>query len=100
MEAILKPAEMEKQIIELAKQRKSPSVIGIMLKDQYGILKVKKTGKKIVTILKEAKVSYKTEKETMKQTMDSLEQHIEKHKHDYTAKKALAKKIWQSKKLT
>jgi small subunit ribosomal protein S15 len=90
---------MEKKIKELAQQGKSPSVIGSILRDQHGIPKVKKTGKKLTTILKEAKVSYQTEKQKSAETIANLEQHINQHKHDYTAKKAIAKKRWQIKKL-
>lgn len=91
--------EMEKKILALAKEGKSPSVIGIILRDQHGIPKVKKTGKKLTTILHEAKVNYQTEKQNVASTIANLEQHIGKHKHDYTAKKAIAKKLWHVKKL-
>lgn len=99
MTTTMNQAEMEKMIIDLAGKGNSPSKIGIILRDQHGIPKVKKTGKKLTVILQEAKVTYQTEKQNVTKTIANLEQHIGKHKHDYTAKKAIAKKVWHVKKL-
>jgi small subunit ribosomal protein S15 len=50
----MKKEEIEKLIIELAKKGYSPSMIGLILRDSYGIPNVKKIlGKKISEILEE-----------------------------------------------
>jgi small subunit ribosomal protein S15 len=50
----MKKEEIEKIIIELAKKGYSPSMIGLILRDSYGIPNVKKiVGKKISEILEE-----------------------------------------------
>ncbi len=50
----MKREEVEKIIIELAKKGYSPSMIGLILRDSYGIPNVKKVvGKKISEILEE-----------------------------------------------
>jgi small subunit ribosomal protein S15 len=94
----LKPAEIEKLVIELGKQGESPSKIGIILRDKHGIPKVKITGKRIAEILSAAGVNYKSEQERVKEKITVLEKHISKNTHDYTAKRALTKKLWLVKK--
>lgn len=54
----LKPVEIEKLIIKFAKEGKGPSIIGILLRDQYGVPDVKRICKKsILQILKDNKLS-------------------------------------------
>lgn len=54
----LKPTEIEKLIIKLAKEGKGPSIIGILLRDQYGVPDVKRICKKsILQILKDNKLT-------------------------------------------
>lgn len=51
----LLPREVESKIIELAKEGKQAAVIGLILRDSYGIPSVHElTGKKIVQILRDA----------------------------------------------
>ncbi len=51
----LLPREVESKVVELAKEGKQPAVIGLILRDSYGIPSVQEvTGKKIVQILKDA----------------------------------------------
>jgi small subunit ribosomal protein S15 len=95
----LKPKEVEKMVVELAKQGESPAKIGLILRDKHGIPKVKLLGKKILKILKEAQVEIKSENEKIQKKMNALERHISKNKHDYTAKRALTKKLWLANKL-
>lgn len=90
----IKPVEMEKLIIELSKKGLSPSQIGLELRDKHGIPKAKLTGKRITQILKENKIQYKTEKDTVKARISTLNKHITPNKHDYTAKRALTKQLW------
>lgn len=54
----LKKQEIEKLIVKMAKEDVKPSMIGITLRDTYGVPSVKKiTGKSILAILEEAKVA-------------------------------------------
>ncbi len=86
--------EIEKIIIDLAKQGNTASQIGIILRDKYGIPKIKMLGKKLAKILKEAKVTHKNEKDNTNQKIEKLKTHFSKHKHDYTASRSLTKKLW------
>ncbi|MBS3091366.1 hypothetical protein J4217_02875 [Candidatus Pacearchaeota archaeon] len=89
-----KPVELEKTIIEFAKQGKTYSKIGIILRDQHGIPKSKLLGKRISEIVKENKITIKAEEERVKNKISGLNSHIEKHKHDKKAKKSLMKNSW------
>jgi len=95
----VKPDEAEKMIVDLHKEGNSPAKIGLILRDKHGIPKVKMFGKKITKVLKDAKVEYETEKKTFQRNLENLEKHITAHKHDYTAKRSLTKKVWTVKKL-
>lgn len=95
----MKPAELEKLIVELGKQGETPSTIGNILRDKHGIPKAKLLGKKISEILKEHKISFKTEKTITEEKIKSLEAHIAKHKHDKGAKRSMTKSLWAVKKL-
>lgn len=86
--------ETEKIIIELAEKGETPSKIGMILRDKYGVPKVKQLGKKVTKILDENKVKYKTEKEISQGKIETLKSHIGKNKHDHPASRALTKKLW------
>jgi len=90
----MKPAEVEKIIVDLANQNNSPEKIGLILRDQFGIPKAKVFGKKINQVLKENKVKIKADHERFSEKIENIEDHISSNKHDYTAKKALSKKLW------
>ena len=90
----MKPAELEKLVIELYKQGESTAKIGLLLRDKHGIPKAKLLGKKITKILKDAKIEVKSEKEKIQKEMEELNRHLEKNKHDITAKRCLMKKLW------
>ena len=48
------PREAEAKVVELAKEGKQPAMIGLILRDSYGVPSVQElTGKKIVQIMKE-----------------------------------------------
>ncbi len=54
----MKKAEIEKKVVELAKQDINSSLIGLMLRDTYGVPSVKlTTGKSVSDILKENKIA-------------------------------------------
>ena len=95
----MKPAELEKIVVELYKQGEQTAKIGLILRDKYGIPKAKLLGRKIKKILIEAKVPLRPEKETAQKKIDILNKHIEKNKHDQPARKKLAKQLWAIKKI-
>jgi ribosomal protein S15P/S13E len=90
----MKSADVEKLVIELAEKGETPSKIGMILRDQHGVPRVKSLGKKVTHILKEKQVKHSTDKEMIQKNIDVLKVHVEKNKHDYTATKALTKKLW------
>ena len=95
----LNPIEIEKLIVELGKSGQKMAKIGLILRDEYGIPKVKTIGKKIKKILDEHNVKYETEKDIINKKSEMIKVHIGKNKHDYKAKRALTKKLWQLHKL-
>lgn len=90
----MKPAELEKKVVELAKEGKQPAEVGRILRDQYGIPKTKIFGKRISQILKEQDVEIKTKKEIIEGNIEHLKKHISSNKKDYPASRALTKKLW------
>ena len=95
----MKPAEVEKIVLDLHKQGNTPARIGLILRDQHGIPKAKLLGKRITEILVDNKISVNPEKEILEKKMKALQVHIAKNKHDYTSKRSLTKKLWIAKKL-
>jgi len=95
----MKPAELEKLVIELGKKGETPAKIGNILRDKHGIPKAKLVGKKISIILKENKITYTTERDAMEAKIKKVEAHALKNKHDKGAKRSLTKKLWAIKKL-
>jgi len=94
-----KKEEIEEKIVELAKNGLSPSKIGIILRDEYGVPKIKIYGKKIMQILREKKVQFRSEEDLVKERIEKLKKHSERHKHDYVAKRAITKQLWAMQKL-
>jgi len=90
----MKPAEMEKLVVELAKKGETPEKIGLILRDKHGIPKAKLLGKKVGQILKENKLLETYEKDTVFAKTDKIKEHIAKNKHDYTAQRSLTKHLW------
>ncbi|MCU0642011.1 MAG: hypothetical protein MUF61_00310 [archaeon] len=90
----MKPAELEKIVVELYKQGEPIAKIGLILRDKHGIPKAKLLGKRIAQILKDAKVALRNENEITTKRMNSLKAHIEKHKHDQPAKKKHVAHMW------
>lgn len=95
----MKSSELEKIVVELAKAGKTPAEIGLFLRDQHGIPKAKLLGKKISKILDDADVDYKDEGKIMASTIDNLKKHFAKNKHDYSASRALTKRLWALKRM-
>ncbi|MBS3076772.1 hypothetical protein J4233_00715 [Candidatus Pacearchaeota archaeon] len=90
----MKPAELEKIVLELAKKGESPAMIGLILRDKHGVPKARLLGKKIVQILKENNITLKDEESAMNDKISSLKLHTGKNKHDYSATRALTRRLW------
>ena len=84
--------EIEMLIIKLTKEGNSPSKIGLILRDSYGIpLSKQITGKKITKILKEKNLSPKLPEDLLALIKKSIvvRKHLEKNHKDETAKRGL-----------
>jgi small subunit ribosomal protein S15 len=91
----LSAKEVEAIIVKLAKEGNSPAKIGLILRDQHGIPKVKSVVKKrLLQIIKENNIKYSSEKDFIQKDIGSLKEHIKKNKHDYPASRSLTKKLW------
>lgn len=89
---IYKKAEVEKLVVNLAKEGYSSAMIGIILRDRYGIPSVKLiTGKSISQIMKENKLypKYPEDLLNLLKRAVNLRAHLAIHKKDYTSKRNL-----------
>ena len=79
--------EIEKTIIDLAKQGNSSDKIGLILRDQHGIPKAKKLGIKIGSIMEKNGFSKNNDKKNIVAKIENLSKHFKQNKHDYTAQR-------------
>lgn len=87
-----KEKEAEKLIVKYAKVGKSSSEVGTILRDSYGIHSVKALlNKSINQVLQENSLVKKLPEDVsaLIQKMIAIQQHMEKNKHDQTAKRGL-----------
>ena len=87
-----KGKEVEKLVLKYAKEEKSTSQIGIILRDQYGINSIKAVaGKSVLAILKENNLSKDLPEDLLNliRKMIDLKAHLEKNRQDQTAKRGL-----------
>jgi small subunit ribosomal protein S15 len=87
-----KPEDIELLIVELAKKGYGPSMIGIILRDQFGIPLVKPIlGKKITQVLEEKGLAPPIPEDLMAliRKAVNLRRHLEEHPKDLHAKKGL-----------
>jgi small subunit ribosomal protein S15 len=95
------PEELERRIIELHNEGYEPSMIGMILRDRYGVPSVRQiTGKKLVKILQEkgVKIDYPEDLKALIQKALNLRKHMEVHKKDFHNKRGLQlieAKIWR-----
>ena len=83
-----KAAEVEQLIVKLAKQEKSSSLIGLILRDSYGIPSVKAlVGKSIVQVITEKKLAKKVPEDLIFLVKKHIAEmkHLEENKHDQVA---------------
>ncbi len=89
---VFTPEEIEMLIVELAKKGYGPSMIGIILRDQYGVPLVKPIlGKKLTRVLEEHGVAPEIPEDLMVliRKAVNLRRHLEEHPKDLHAKKGL-----------
>ncbi len=95
------PEEVEKKVVELYKEGYEPSMIGMILRDRYGIPSVRQiTGKKITRILKEhgIKMKYPEDLKALIKKALNLRRHLEIHKkdkHNMRGLQLIEAKIWR-----
>ncbi len=81
----IKPAEVEKLIVDLGEQKVPPEKIGLILRDQHGIPKAKLFKLKINKVLAKHNLAVNSEKKNIETKIERLKTHFAKHKHDYKA---------------
>ncbi len=79
--------EVEKIIIDLAKQGNSSEKIGLILRDQHGIPKAKTLGIKVGSIMEKNGFAKNNDKKNIISKIENLGNHFKKNKHDYTAQR-------------
>ncbi len=79
--------EVEKIIIDLAKQGNSSERIGLILRDQHGIPKVRTLGIKIGSIMEKNGFNKNNDKKNIIAKIENLRKHFATNKHDYTAQR-------------
>ena len=87
-----KPKEVEMLIIKLAKENNSPSKIGVLLRDEYGIPDSKMvTKKKITSLLKEKELLGQIPEDLLALIRKSImvRKHLEENRQDKPAKRGL-----------
>ncbi len=86
----IKPAEIEKLIVELGKQGIPSEKIGLILRDQHSIPKAKVFGLRVNKILAKHGLATDSEKKNIEKKIERLKKHFAKNKHDYmTQRKAV-----------
>ncbi|MSS74522.1 hypothetical protein EXS72_02685 [Candidatus Pacearchaeota archaeon] len=83
----LNVSDIEKIIVDLGKQGVSSDKIGLILRDQHGIPKVKTLGMKIGKILVKHNMEKSPEKVNTQKKIENLRKHFAANKHDYTAQR-------------
>ncbi|MCR4368767.1 MAG: 30S ribosomal protein S15 [archaeon] len=98
-----KPAEIEQVILDLANTGQTPSIIGMTLRDQYGIPSTKKlTGKTIEKILSEKGVEADFPRDLLNLISRSvtLKRHMDANKKDMTSKRGYILTVSKIRRLT
>ena len=83
---------VEEKVIELAKTGSTPSMIGMALRDQYGVPLVKMiTGKKVMDILVENDLQRRVPEDLRNMIIKAttIRRHLEENKKDFVSKRGL-----------
>ncbi|TFF87073.1 30S ribosomal protein S15, partial [Candidatus Thorarchaeota archaeon] len=86
------------KVVELAKEGNSPSMIGMILRDQYGVPLVRVvTGKSVLQIVRENELERSVPEDLRNLIAKAamIRRHLEENKRDYVAKRGL--KLTESK---
>lgn len=86
------PEEVEAMVVELAKMGYTPSMIGVILRDQYGIPLVKSiTGVKLTKILEKHGAALPVPEDLLRLMAKAvnLRRHLAEHPKDYASKRGL-----------
>ncbi|MEZ0393925.1 MAG: 30S ribosomal protein S15 [Desulfurococcaceae archaeon] len=86
------PSDVELLVVELAKRGYGPSMIGVILRDQYGIPLVKQViGKSVTEILRKHGMAPKIPEDlfNLLKKAVNLRRHLEEHPKDYHSKRGL-----------
>ncbi len=89
---VYKPEEVKAMVISLAREGRSPSEIGSILRDEHGIPLVKPiVGEGIVEILRDAQIAPKIPEDLQSiiSRAANLRRHLERHPKDYSNKRGL-----------
>jgi len=81
----LKPDEIEKLIVKMAEEGKEPALIGLILRDTYGVPDVKAAiGKRITDVLEEHSIlpSIPEDLSNLLAKRENLKKHLQEHKKD------------------
>jgi len=95
--------ELEEQVVSLANAGHSSSKIGLILRDEYGVKNFEEaTGKKIQGVLKENKLVGEMPEDLLNLIRRSvmLNNHMNKNKHDYSAKRGYELTVAKIRRLT
>ncbi|HRZ85903.1 MAG TPA: hypothetical protein P5277_03920 [Candidatus Paceibacterota bacterium] len=94
-----KVENIEEVVIDLAKKGNHPAKIGLILKEKYGVEKIKLLGKKITKILKENNISYDDDVAFVNKKLKRIEEHNAKNKQDKKAGREVVKYVSLKKRL-
>ncbi|ABL77921.1 30S ribosomal protein S15 [Thermofilum pendens] len=88
----MRPEEVEELVVSLYRKGYPPSMIGVILRDQYGIPMVKAvTGKSVLQILRERGLAPEIPEDLMNLMKRAIRvrKHLEEHPKDYHSKRGL-----------
>ena len=87
------PEEVEALVLKLSREGNSPSTIGMLMRDRYGVPLVKSlTGKNVQELLRAAQQAGALPEDlsALLKKADDLRRHLEKNRKDYVNKRSLA----------
>jgi len=86
------PEEIEALVTKLAKEDNKPSMIGMILRDRYGVPLAKPLlGRKITKVFEQSDLKLKTPEDldALIKKAEAMKKHLEKNRKDYSSKRAL-----------
>jgi len=81
----LKPKEIEELIVKMAEEGKEPAIIGLILRDVYGVPDVKAAvGKRVTDVLEEHKILSPLPEDlaNLLAKRENLKKHLQEHRKD------------------